>query len=281
MKKYTLGLYEKAIKLDLTWEEKLTCAKESGFDFVEISIDETDEKLKRLNWTRDERLKFLEAQFKVGIPVTSMCLSAHRKYPMGSLDKNVRERSMEIMEKAIILAQDIGVRIIQLAGYDVYYEEHSEETERLFLENLRKSVEIASKYGVILGFETMETSFMDTVEKAMKYVNIINSPYLKVYPDIGNLTNASKVYKNSIMYDLKIGQDSIFACHLKDTVPGKYRDIKFGDGSVEFEKVIKEVWELGVRRFTGEFWYHGEENWQNDIKEANKFLRERIEKNIL
>lgn len=58
MKKYTLGLYEKAIKLDLTWEEKLTCAKESGFDFVEISIDETDEKLKRLNWTRDERLKF-------------------------------------------------------------------------------------------------------------------------------------------------------------------------------------------------------------------------------
>lgn len=210
-----------------------------------------------------------------------MCLSAHRKYPMGSLDKNVRERSMEIMEKAIILAQDIGVRIIQLAGYDVYYEEHSEETERLFLENLRKSVEIASKYGVILGFETMETSFMDTVEKAMKYVNIINSPYLKVYPDIGNLTNASKVYKNSIMYDLKIGQDSIFACHLKDTVPGKYRDIKFGDGSVEFEKVIKEAWELGVRRFTGEFWYHGEENWQNDIKEANKFLRERIEKNIL
>lgn len=281
MKKYTLGLYEKAIKLDLTWEEKLSCAKENGFDFIEISIDETDEKLKRLNWTKEERLKFLEAQFKIGIPVTSMCLSAHRKYPMGSLDKEVRKKSMEIIEKGIILAQDIGVRIIQLAGYDVYYEEHSEETEKLFLENLRKSVEIASKYGVILGFETMETGFMDTVEKAMKYVNIINSPYLKVYPDIGNLTNASKAYKNSIMYDLESGQGFIFACHLKDTVPGKYRDIKFGDGSVEFEKIIKKVWKLGVRRFTGEFWYDGEENWQIDIKEANKFLRERIDKCIL
>ncbi|WP_278683501.1 L-ribulose-5-phosphate 3-epimerase [Paraclostridium bifermentans] len=281
MGEYTLGLYEKAIKSDLTWEEKFSCAKESGFDFVEISIDETDEKLKRLNWTKEERIKFLETQFKVGIPVTSMCLSAHRKYPMGSLNKETREKSMDIMKKAIILANDIGIRIIQLAGYDVYYEEHSEETEKLFLENLRESVKIASKYGVILGFETMETAFMDTIEKAIKYVNIINSPYLKIYPDIGNLTNASKIYKNSIMYDLESGQGSIFACHLKDTVPGKYRDIKFGDGSVEFEKVIKKVWQLGVRRFTGEFWYHGEENWEDDIKEANKFLRERIDKAIL
>ena len=277
MKKYSLGLYEKAMKPDITWEEKLSCAKENGFDFVEISIDETSEKLRRLDWTQDECMKFLETQFKVGIRVSSMCLSAHRKYPMGSLDEEVRKRSMEIMEKAIMLAKDIGVRVIQLAGYDVYYEEHNEETKKLFLENLRRSIEIASKNGVILGFETMETPFIDTVENAMKYVNIINSPYLKVYPDIGNLTNASKIYKKSIVYDLKSGEGSLFACHLKDTVEGKYRDIRFGDGSVEFEKVIREVWKLGVRRFTGEFWYHGEENWQDNIKEANKFLREIID----
>lgn len=277
MEEYSLGLYEKAMKPDLTWEEKLICAKENGFDFVEISIDETDERLKRLDWTKEQRIKFLETQFKVGISVSSMCLSAHRKYPMGSLNKEIREKSMEIMEKAIILAKDIGIRIIQLAGYDVYYEEHSEETEKLFLENLKKSVKIASKYGIILGFETMEIPFMDTVEKAIKYVNIINSPYLKVYPDIGNLTNASKIYKNSIMYDLESGQGAIFACHLKDTVPGKYRDMKFGNGSVDFEKVIKEVWDLGVRRFTGEFWYQGNEGWQKDISEANEFLREKIE----
>ena len=82
MKKYSLGLYEKAMKSDITWEEKLSCAKENGFDFVEISIDETNEKLRRLDWTQDERMKFLETQFKVGIRVSSMCLSAHRKYPM-------------------------------------------------------------------------------------------------------------------------------------------------------------------------------------------------------
>ena len=38
---YTLGLYEKAMPSDLSWKEKLEAAKAAGFDFVEISIDET------------------------------------------------------------------------------------------------------------------------------------------------------------------------------------------------------------------------------------------------
>ena len=44
MKGYTLGLYEKAMPGSLTWKEKLLAAKSAGYDFVEISIDETDEK---------------------------------------------------------------------------------------------------------------------------------------------------------------------------------------------------------------------------------------------
>ncbi len=32
------------------------------------------------------------------------------------------------MEKLIKLAQDLGIRTIQLAGYDVYYEEQDAET---------------------------------------------------------------------------------------------------------------------------------------------------------
>lgn len=45
MKAYSIGLYEKAMPNTLTWKEKLEAAKEAGYDFVEISIDETDAKL--------------------------------------------------------------------------------------------------------------------------------------------------------------------------------------------------------------------------------------------
>ena len=60
MKAYTIGLYEKAMPKELSWKEKLMAAKEAGYDFVEISIDETDEKLARLEWTKEERLELVK-----------------------------------------------------------------------------------------------------------------------------------------------------------------------------------------------------------------------------
>ena len=159
-KAYTLGLYEKAMPKDLSWKEKMLAAKGAGFDFIEISIDETDEKLARLDMSREERLALMELMSETGVPIRTMCLSGHRKYPLGSNDPETCARGMEIMEKAIRLAEDLGIRIIQLAGYDVYYEEGSEETRERFEENLKKAVEMAAKAGVMMGFETMETEFI-------------------------------------------------------------------------------------------------------------------------
>ena len=59
MKNYAIGLYEKAIPKNMDWEGKLNCAKECGYDFLEISIDETEEKLSRLDWTKGQRMDML------------------------------------------------------------------------------------------------------------------------------------------------------------------------------------------------------------------------------
>ncbi len=112
-KKYSLGLYEKSMPSELTWEEKLSVAKAAGYDFVEISIDESDEKLNRLDMSEQERRNLIWTMREVGMPIRTMCLSGHRKYPLGSSDPAICERGMEIMDKAIRLADDLGVRIIQ------------------------------------------------------------------------------------------------------------------------------------------------------------------------
>ena len=147
MKNYSIGLYEKAMPKAMDWRAMLECAKECGYDFVEISIDETDYRLARLEWTKEERLELVQLMKEVGIPIRTMCLSGHRKYPFGASDPAVRARGMEIMEKAIELADDLGIRIIQLAGYDVYYEEGTAESERLFRENLIKATHMAEAKG--------------------------------------------------------------------------------------------------------------------------------------
>ncbi|WP_252250092.1 L-ribulose-5-phosphate 3-epimerase [Clostridium sp. ZBS13] len=276
MKEYTLGLYEKSMPNYLTWEEKLNCAKECGFDTIEISIDETEEKLSRLDMSIEERKNLVNLMFKTGIGIRTMCLSGHRKYPLGSLNEETRNRGIDIMKKAVNLASDLGIRVIQLAGYDVYYEEGNDETRKYFEENLKLSVDIASSKGIILAFETMETEFMNTVEKAMKFVEMVNSPYLQVYPDCGNVKNATLNYGTTVIDDFETGRGHIAAVHLKETVPGKFREITFGTGHVNFEEVINKSWELGVRKFTAEFWYVGNEDWKQVIKDTKKFMDEKF-----
>ena len=274
-REYRLGLYEKSMPNTLSWVEKLNVVKESGFDYLEISIDESDARLARLDQPVDE---IKEAINKTGVPICSMCLSGHRKYPLGSHDQKIQERSLEIMKKAILFAADLGIRIIQLAGYDVYYETGDASTKEAFENNLKKCVDMAAKYGIVLGFETMETPFMDTVEKSMEYVNLIQSPYLGVYPDIGNLKNASLLYGVDVNEDLMCGTGHIVASHLKETVLGKYREIPFGTGHTEFVKNIKTLKRLGVRMFVGEFWYVQNEDWKDVIVHANQFLREKLDR---
>lgn len=272
-KEYQLGLYEKAMPSTLTWREKLEAAKAAGFDYVEISIDETDEKLARLNMDEAEKDEIRAAIKATGIPFGSICLSGHRKYTFGDPDPEKQARSMEIMEGAVTLAAELGIRTIQLAGYDVYYDEGTEKTREDFARNLKRATLLAARGGVQMGFETMETPFMDTVGKAMHYVEQVQSPYLGVYPDSGNLTNASLLYGKSVEEDMETGRGRIVAVHLKETVPGKYREIPFGTGHVDFATVAKKAWELGVRRFVGEFWYLEGQDWKKELAFANDFLR--------
>jgi len=268
MKKYTLGLYEKAMPDFLPWEQKLQIAKDTGYDFIEMSIDETEEKLARLDMSKSERLALIQAMYKIQMPIRSLCLSGHRKYPLGSHNEALASKSLDIMEKAIQLADDLGIRIIMLAGYDVYYEESSDCTKERFLTQLKKCVEMASAKAILLGFETMETEFMNTVTKALHYIKEMHSPYLSIYPDVGNIKNAAVTYGTNEYQDLQNGKNHITAIHLKETVPGKFREIPYGTGHVDFETMIDHAWSLGVRRFVTEFWYIDNENWREEIQTA-------------
>lgn len=272
MKAYALGLYEKAMPSDISWREKLEAAKEAGYDYVELSIDATEEKIGRLDMPKEERLALVELMYEVGMPIRTMCVSALTKYSMGNDKPDYEARAMEILEKSIRFAEDIGVRVVMIPGYDVYYEPSTVETKRRDLKNLKRGAEMAERAGVILGLETMENEFMNTVEKAMKYVTLCGSYYLKVYPDLGNMTNAAVQYQSDVLEDLELGRGNITSLHLKETLPGRYREVPYGTGHVNFEAAIEKAWEMGIRRYVTEFWYLGAENWREDLHSAHDMM---------
>ena len=273
MKKYEIGLYEKAMRNTLTWKEKLQCAKECGYDYLEISIDATEEKINRIYMDTEEKREIMEAIFDTGIPIGSMSVSALTKYALGDPDQAVRDRGMEIAEKSIQLSSALGVRTVMIPGYDIYYGESTIETKRYFLENIRKIAEIAEREGILVGFETMENNFMNTTGKAVQYVNMVDSAYLKIYPDAGNITNAAVANRHDVCEDLSLGKGKLIALHLKETKPDVYREVPFLTGHVEFERIINTTWKLGVRRYVTELWDVGQPQWKEDICFANRSMK--------
>ena len=257
MRKHPLGIYEKALPPNLNWSERLALAKACGFDFVEISIDESDERLQRLDWSQTERREVAMAILDSGIRIPTMCLSGHRRFPFGSRDPEVRDRARTVMLGAIRLAQDIGIRNIQLAGYDVYYEPHDEETVAWFAEGLQWAVEQAAAAQVMLSVEIMDTPFINSITKWKVWDAEINSPWFTVYPDVGNLS----AWGNDVTDELRSGIDRISAIHLKETLavtptsPGQFREVPFGEGCVDFVGIFRTLQELGYRgTFLIEMW---------------------------
>ena len=251
---YTLGLYEKAMP-EVSWPEKLQIAKKAGYDFVEISIDASEEKISRVYSPKAERKQLVDWMYEYDMPIRTLNASALTKYALGDPDPAVRNRGIDIASHAIGLAADLGVRILMIPGYDVYFKPHSDETERLFEEAIRDLSRQAAVAGVQLAFETMENDCMNTVGKGLYWVNKIDSNYLKLYPDIGNTTNGCLPLGIDPAEDLRSGRSAVAALHLKETKPGFFREIPYGTGHVDFEKALAAAWAIGVRRYVTEFWY--------------------------
>lgn len=272
----SLGIYEKALPKGITWLQRLQMAKKLGFDFVEMSIDETDERLARLEWTKEERREVVEAMYESGLRIFSICLSGHRRYPFGSADPKKREKALDMMQKAIDLAVDLGVRNVQLAGYDVYYEEKTLTSRAYFMENLQKAVHMAAEKQVMLSIEIMDDPFINSITKFNAIKRTIHSPWLQVYPDLGNISAWSG---NDVGAELELGIDEIVACHVKDTLnvtenfPGKFKEVRFGAGDVDFLGCFKTLKRLNYNgTFMIEMWSETSEHPEEEIQKAKDYV---------
>ena len=273
-----IGIYEKAIPNAFDWEQKIKVAKAAGFDFIEISVDESDERLSRLEWTKEERKNLVKLFKENNLAFESMCLSGHRRFPFGSKDEETRKKAYEIMDKAIELALDLGVKNIQLAGYDVYYEESTKESLDLFREGLQYSAKKAEENNIMLTIEIMDTWLCGTISRAMEFCDFVGSENLKVYPDLGNLTQ----WTDDPSSELTKHIDNIVAIHLKDTKPGVFKCVPFGEGSVLFGELFQTLRSLDYNRpFLIEMWADNTKEYTfqesvNEITEAKKWLYSRM-----
>ncbi|KLI75640.1 MULTISPECIES: L-ribulose-5-phosphate 3-epimerase [Lacticaseibacillus] len=272
----SLGIYEKALPKTDAWLTRLRLVRDLGFNFLELSIDESDERLARLDWARDERAAVRDACWQTGVRIHTLMLSGHRRFPLGSADPAVRQKSYDMLVKAIDLASDLGIRNVQLAGYDVYYEPKTLLSREYFIENLQRGVAYAAAREVTLAIETMDDPFLNSVTKIQALKEQICSPWLQAYPDVGNL---SAWPENDVGRELELGIANVVSVHLKDTQavtadhPGQFRDVPFGDGVVDFAGCLRTLKRLHYGgAFTIEMWTEKAADPIKEVKEAKAFF---------
>ncbi|MFV0439207.1 MAG: L-ribulose-5-phosphate 3-epimerase [Desulfopila sp.] len=277
----SLGIYEKALPKDFDWRQRFMAAGECGFDYVEMSVDETDHRLARLDWTKEQRLEIVRHRLETGVGIHSICLSGHRRFALGSQNRANAARAKEIMAKAIELAYDIGIRNIQLAGYDVYpdYEPRSEATRDQFIDNLQWAVAMAAAAQVMLSVEIMDTEFMSTISRWKEYDRLIDSPWFTVYPDIGNVS----AWNVDVEAELALGIDKITAIHIKDTLAvtdsfaGRFKDVPFGSGCVDFVQAFRILKKLRYRgSFVIEQWSEKSDDPLAEVKASRAWILQKM-----
>ena len=268
-----LGLYEKALSNKISWAEKFDIARKSGYDFVEMNIDGNDDRLCRLYDGGKSARYVTRASEECGFFVLTMALTANRAYPLGSEDVSVREKAAEIVVRGVDYALTAGIRLIHLAAYDAHGAKCCAATERNFFRSLERCVSYASRYGVMLALETMDTGFMASGEAVASVARAFSSPFLQCYADVGNLTANGIDAPSEI---LKISKH-IVGIHLKDARDNVARDVPFGDGNVDFDRVADA---LARARYNGilvaEMWSYDDASFHSYLPAANKFLREKL-----
>lgn len=117
---------------------------------------------------------------------------------------------------------------------------------------------------------------MNSITKFLEIKRQIDSPYLQVYPDLGNL---SAWQENDPERELEKGINWISSIHLKDTYPvttessGQFRDVPFGAGCVNFEGLLKKLKQMNYNgSFLIEMWSEKNPDFKKEIAAAKSYL---------
>jgi L-ribulose-5-phosphate 3-epimerase len=267
------GIYEKALPHQLSWPERLSAAAGAGYQFLEISIDESEERLARLAWPGQTRQELHRALASAPASIDTMCLSAHRKFALGSQSKAQRQEALAIMRRAIDFAAEFGLRIVQVAGYDVFYEESTEQTRALYMQSILQSAEWARQSCVTLALENVDRPTVDSIVKGMRFVQEADTPWFQMYPDIGNLAAMEK----DVTKELLAGNRHIVGLHLKDTRRGEFRRVPLGEGLVDFDGAFNTLKRLGYHGLlVVEMWNEAMEDPVATAAAARRWLAEKL-----
>ncbi|MFY9427313.1 MAG: sugar phosphate isomerase/epimerase family protein [Caldicoprobacterales bacterium] len=236
----------------LSSKEYISMAKDAGYEGIEFALDETG--IISLE-SSDEEIKEIRRMAEgEGLETPSLASGLYWKYPLTSSDEKIRQKAKDIVKKQLDAAALLGADTIlvvpglvgadfipggEVVEYDVAYDRS--------LEALTELKEYAEKVKVNIGVENVWNKFLLSPLEMRDFVDKIDSPYVGVYFDVGNV-----LYSGYPEHWVKILGSRIKKVHFKDFKVSVGNISGFVDllsGDVNYPAVVEELKKVGYEDY--------------------------------
>jgi sugar phosphate isomerase/epimerase len=198
----------------------------------------------------EERQAIRKATEDAHIEMFSLCLGCLWHYPIAGNDDVYRVRGTEIISAAVLLAKELGAKIILMPTVQPEGVSDSQAWSNM-LRSLEPCVDAAEASGITLAIENNIQPFLLRASDLARMVDEIASPSFRVYYDVAN---TSWVGIDPAAEIVELG-DRIAQFHFKNRsslrgTPGSEVVSVNMPGIVKFEPVMRAIAEIG---FDGRF----------------------------
>ena len=236
-KSVKFGMFNESI----SYREKFEILKNLGFDGVELD-----------NPFGQNKEEAIAASKDVGLPIHGVVNPIHWGTRLSDPDPAGRNRAVEGLERAIRDSSMLGGSSVLLVPgrVDAAKDENHQQVWDRSIDGIRKTLPLAARKGIQILIENVWNGFCythdgpdnQTADELARYIDVIGSPWVGVYFDIGN----HRKYGKPEDWIRTLGR-RIVKLDIKDW--GKKGNFgKIGEGDVDWSAVRTALREI---RFTG------------------------------
>ena len=248
---------------DASYAERFAIAREAGFDAIEMQTVAREE----------EAAEIRDAADKTGLRIHSVMNVDHWRFPLSSGDRDVVNRSVAGLETSLGNAARWGADAVLLVPAVVdqatSYRDAWTRSQQVIRERV---LPVAGELRVIVAVEEVWNKFLLSPLEFARYVDELDSPWLKAYFDVGNV-----VFHGYPQDWIRTLGARISKVHLKDfhldRPNGRFAWTNIGDGDIDWREVGRAFSDVGYRGFFTTEVAGGDAEYLKDLaRRVDRFL---------
>jgi L-ribulose-5-phosphate 3-epimerase len=224
---------------ELPYAARFRAARDAGFDAIEMQTIARE----------DEAAEVRDAARAAGLRIHSVMNMDHWRFPLSSSDRDVVNRSVAGMETSLRNAARWGADTVLLVPAVVdattSYGDAWTRSQQVIRERL---LPLARELKVIVAVEEVWNKFLLSPLEFARYVDELDSPWLKAYFDVGNVVFYG--YPQDWIRSLgpRIAKGHLKDFHL-DRPNGRFAWTNLGDGDIDWRDVRRAFDDVGYRGY--------------------------------